>query len=77
MGATYFPCFKIVDFKIIQEGKISEKIHNLNSLNEFSFEENQECLLSRLRNYFIQKNENIITIFDDLTKLPKDIFFVN
>lgn len=59
VGATFLPCFKIVDFKIVQEGKISEKNHNLNSLNELSFEENQECLRSRLRNYFIQKMKTL------------------
>jgi len=50
---------KIDDFKIVQKGKISDKNHNWNSLNELSFEENQECLRSRLRNYFIQKMKTL------------------
>ena len=50
---------KINDFKIVQKGKISEKNHNLNSLNELSFDENQECLRSRLRNCFIQKMKTL------------------
>ncbi|MDA9715427.1 hypothetical protein N9V04_03345, partial [Bacteroidota bacterium] len=50
---------KIDNFKILQEGKISEKNHDLNSLNELSFQENHECLRSLLRNYFIKKMKTL------------------
>ena len=50
---------KIENFKILQEGKISEKNHDLNSLNELSFQENHECLRSLLRNYFIKKMKTL------------------